>query len=244
MNLGILIASLRVNFGEVLLEIHFADLPQGSTMSQSGIDFKVRLFTEKACHIWNIVSLFMALLGLNCRSRVGLSLAETTGAYSDHRVRVSCCRTWTRGLPGFRGCGMGRCLTHSGGVAHRLDCPCACGSFLGQGLNLHALHWEMDSLPLSHEGSYFSLGKSRRKQPKGLGRSGPCPSLTGYWEQFGDHPGVGDGAPLWRSLHTPHAQASLPAQAQIALSSQAFYNVEVSLFLRIGLGEAVILLLL
>lgn len=158
------------------------------TSKSSSSQRKLAAFETLFLYLW----LFWGLTA----ARVGLSLAETTGAYSDHPVWVSCCRAWTRGLPGFRACGTGRCLTRSGGVAHRLDCPCACGFFLGQGLDLHALHWEMDSLPLSHEGSYFSLGKSRRKQPKGLGRSGPCPSLTGYWEQFGDHPGVGDGAPL------------------------------------------------
>ena len=51
LSLGVLIASLRVSLGEVLLEIRFADLPQGSTMSQSGIDVEVKLFTEKACRI-------------------------------------------------------------------------------------------------------------------------------------------------------------------------------------------------
>ena len=38
-------------------------------------------------------------------------------------------------------------------VAHRLSCPTACGSFLDQGSNPHLLHWQMESLPLSHQGS-------------------------------------------------------------------------------------------
>ena len=38
-------------------------------------------------------------------------------------------------------------------VAHRLSCSMACGVFLGQGANPCPLHWQVDSLPLSHQGS-------------------------------------------------------------------------------------------
>ena len=38
-------------------------------------------------------------------------------------------------------------------VAHRLSCFAACGIFLDQGSNLCLLHWQADSLPLSHQGS-------------------------------------------------------------------------------------------
>ena len=31
-----------------------------------------------------------------------------------------------------------------------LSCSAACGIFLDQGLNLHLLHWQANSLPLSH----------------------------------------------------------------------------------------------
>ena len=37
--------------------------------------------------------------------------------------------------------------------AHRLSCSVACGIFLGQRSNLCLLHWQADSLPLSHQGS-------------------------------------------------------------------------------------------
>ena len=36
---------------------------------------------------------------------------------------------------------------------HRLSCPTACGLFLDQGLNPCPLHWQMDSLPWSYQGS-------------------------------------------------------------------------------------------
>ena len=38
-------------------------------------------------------------------------------------------------------------------VAHRLSCSAACGIFLDQRLNSCPLHWQADSLPLSHQGS-------------------------------------------------------------------------------------------
>ena len=38
-------------------------------------------------------------------------------------------------------------------VVHWLSCSAACGIFLDQGLNTHLLHWQVDSLPLSHQGN-------------------------------------------------------------------------------------------
>ena len=43
--------------------------------------------------------------------------------------------------------------TGLGVVAHGLSCSAACGIFPDQGSNLFLLHWEADSLPLSHQGS-------------------------------------------------------------------------------------------
>ena len=36
-------------------------------------------------------------------------------------------------------------------VVHKLSCSAACGIFLDQGLNPCPLHWQADSLPLSHQ---------------------------------------------------------------------------------------------
>ena len=44
-------------------------------------------------------------------------------------------------------------LTSSVVGLHRFSCPAACGVFADQGSNLCLLHWQMDSLPLSHQGS-------------------------------------------------------------------------------------------
>ena len=38
-------------------------------------------------------------------------------------------------------------------VVHRLSCSKACGIFPDQGLNQCLLHWQVDSLPLCHQGS-------------------------------------------------------------------------------------------
>ena len=43
--------------------------------------------------------------------------------------------------------------TSSKVVAHRLSCFAACAIFLDQGSNSCLLHWQADSLPLSHQGS-------------------------------------------------------------------------------------------
>jgi len=38
-------------------------------------------------------------------------------------------------------------------VAHRLSCPAACVIFPDQGSNPSPLHWQVDSLPLDHQGN-------------------------------------------------------------------------------------------
>ena len=43
--------------------------------------------------------------------------------------------------------------TGSIAVVHRLSCSMSCGIFLDQGSNLCLLHLQVDSLPLSHQGS-------------------------------------------------------------------------------------------
>ena len=53
---------------------------------------------------------------------------------------------------------------------HRLCGSVACGIFLDQGSNLH-LHWQTDSLPLSHQGSphfaFYILGVDREEACRG-----------------------------------------------------------------------------
>ena len=62
-------------------------------------------------------------------------------------------RAWALARLGFGSCGS-RALEHrSMVVTHRLSCSVACGIFLNQGSNPYLLHWQADSLPLSHQGS-------------------------------------------------------------------------------------------
>ena len=64
------------------------------------------------------------------------------------------CGAWVLGCEGVGGSlQLPGCSTGSVVVAHRLSCSAACGVLLDQGLNLYLLHWQADSLPLSHQGS-------------------------------------------------------------------------------------------
>ena len=75
--------------------------------------------------------------------------------YSCYRARVL--GTWVSVVmaDGLSSCG-------SWALAHKLSYSKACGILLDQGLNLCLLHWQADSLLLSHQGSphkflFFSL---------------------------------------------------------------------------------------
>ena len=87
----------------------------------------------------------LAIVHMHCSLR--LSLVVVSRGYSGCCAQVShcgffsCCRTWALGL-------MGSIV-----AAHELSCSVACGIFLNQGSNPYLLHWQADSLPLSHQGS-------------------------------------------------------------------------------------------
>ena len=53
-------------------------------------------------------------------------------------------------------------------VAHRLSCSIGCGIIQDQGSNQCLLHWQADSLPLSHQGSpfYYFLNLFKKKKKK------------------------------------------------------------------------------
>ena len=89
--------------------------------------------------------LFLAVLGLCCYvwassscGECGPVLLAVLGLPSCVASVVADHRLWSRG---------------SVVAAHRLSCSLACGIHLDQGLNTCLLHWQMDSLPLSHQGS-------------------------------------------------------------------------------------------
>ena len=76
-------------------------------------------------------------------------LLSSCGVRAFHCDGFSCCRTPALGLmvaaaPEFQSAGSI--------VVARLSCSTACGIFPYQGWNPRLLHWQMDSLPLSHQG--------------------------------------------------------------------------------------------
>ena len=107
------------------------------------------------------------MLGL--RRFAGFSLVVASRSYS---LAAACRASHCGGFPcrgaQFLGCAILMTLrsTDSVSVAHGLSCSTACAIFLDQGSNLCLLHWQMDSLLLSHQGS-------------------PCPLLLiGIWAVF------------------------------------------------------------
>ena len=68
-------------------------------------------------------------------------LSSCSAQASPCRV-FSCCRAWALDCEGLRSCD-----------AHGPCCSPACGIFPDQGSNLCLLHGQVDSVPLSHQGS-------------------------------------------------------------------------------------------
>ena len=113
--------------------------------------------------------LFMAVLGL-C-SCVGFPLVAVSRGYSSgnawafhcggfsfcraqalkaHGLQLLLCMVSVVGAPGL-------CCTGSVVAAHGLSCSAVCGSFLDQKTNPCLLRWQVDSLPLSYQGSLVCL---------------------------------------------------------------------------------------
>ena len=86
-------------------------------------------------------------------------IAAWTFSSCGKRGLLSSCVGWTSQCSGFSSCGawtlehVGFSSCSSRALEHRLHCPEASRIFLDQGLNPCRLHWQMDSLPLSHQGS-------------------------------------------------------------------------------------------
>ena len=106
------------------------------------------------------------MLGLHCCA--SSSLVAASGDYSlvkaprflvavaslvaDHRLEVHRLQyVWLIGSVVV----VSRLWSTDSTVVHRLSCSAACGIFSNQGSNLCLLHWQADSLPLSHQGSPY-----------------------------------------------------------------------------------------
>ena len=70
-------------------------------------------------------------------------------------------------------------------VAHGLSCSLACGILPNQGSNRCLLHWQVDSLPPSHQGSPFLLFLNEQKVswPRHQQNSFPQPRLWGEFRK-------------------------------------------------------------
>ena len=123
--------------------------------------------------------LFLAVLGLGCCLRfplVAASMGDTLAVLGLLTAVVPL--NVEHGLWGAGtsvGAARGLQSTGSTAVTRRLSRSMACGIFLTQGLNLRLLHWQEDSLPLSHQGSPSLFFEQTRNNPT----SGPlhwlCP---------------------------------------------------------------------
>ena len=114
------------------------------------------LFFKKAFDLFTYGwagSLWLLRLSLVVESR-GLLCSCHVQAYCSG---FSSWRAWAPGPSGFRSCGTCTQLC-SQALEHRLKgCSLACGIFLDQESNPCFLHWEVDSLPLSHQESPIFL---------------------------------------------------------------------------------------
>ena len=87
-------------------------------------------------------------------------LPSSCNAWPSHYSGFSCCRAWALECLGFSSCGTwaqqlqllgSRAQANSCGT--QASCSAASGITLHQGSNPCLLHWQVDSLPLNHQGS-------------------------------------------------------------------------------------------
>ena len=113
----------------------------------------------------------MAVPGLCCWVQA-CSRCSEWGLLSSYSARASHCGDFSCG--GARALGMwasvvaahGLQCTGSVVMAHRLSCSTVFGIFPDQRLNPILLYWQVDSLPLSHQGSPLLASLKVRKQPQ------------------------------------------------------------------------------
>ena len=107
---------------------------------------------------------FVAVHGLFTRC-CEQGLLSSCGAEASHCGAFSCCGPRALWPVGFNSCGTwalewGSVVavprlysTGSRVVVYRLGCHATCGIFLDRGSNPCLLHWQVDSSPLSHQGT-------------------------------------------------------------------------------------------
>ena len=91
------------------------------------------------------------------------------------------CSSWASHCGGFSGGAQALECMGLVAVVCRLSCSVACGVFPDQGLNPCLLHWQADSLPLSHQGSptisFNSFSTQKSKTSLLTMQTSSCPSF-------------------------------------------------------------------
>ena len=103
--------------------------------------------------------LIILFIYLGCPgSSLLLKLFSNCSARASHCGGLSCCGEQALECSGFSSCSS-QAPEHRVNrfVLHGLGCSVACGIFPDQGSNLRLLYWQVDSLPLSRQGSLLSV---------------------------------------------------------------------------------------
>ena len=155
-------SSLPIKWIPLMINSHQQILWLKWKIFMKNIDFYIALLPRRAMHsflkrlfkkndfIYFI--LFLAVMGLRCWVR----FLSSSGMWASQHGGFSCCWRKVLGGVGFSNCStwaLQLWLPGTIAVARGLSCSSARGLFLDQGLHLCLLHWQADSLPLSHQGS-------------------------------------------------------------------------------------------
>ena len=106
--------------------------------------------------------------------------------------------------------------TVPGVLAHRLSCSSAYGFFPDQGLNRHPLHWQADSLQLSHQGSLIIPIKNVFLRSPGEGNCNPL--------QYSCLGNPMDRGPWWAIVHGVAKELDMTQQLNSNRSSLLLFK--------------------
>ena len=105
----------------------------------------LKILLESFCYLFGCAGSWLLLKPFsNCDER---ELLSSCGSWASHCSGFSC-GAWAFRCGGFRSSKFG---------VYGLRCSAAFGVILDQGSKQCLLHWQADSLPLSHQGSLHSL---------------------------------------------------------------------------------------
>ena len=120
------------------------------SLKSCGLDHSSFLNNFIYLFIWGCAGSSLLCGLFSCCSERGL--LSSCGARTSDCSGFSCCRALAVGHEGFSSFRPQALSTGSVVVVLGLSCSPARGIFPDQGLNLCLLHWQADSLPLSHQG--------------------------------------------------------------------------------------------